>query len=372
MKQSDQGQWDYTADGGEGGKQRRKRRSKRVGLLILCLVVCGILLTGIYKYNAASHNPEFCVSCHEMQASYDAWKTTSHSRANCVDCHTNISLANFAYKHFMGVNRVNTLQVSVADTSCLKCHSDARVITPPQDLLVPHNLHVQMGLSCTQCHRTVAHGQVVKAVTVNLPGQSGPLLQGENLFDPNRIPMDGCMKCHNGSMATSNCNACHADKTPPASHKTANFATAHGYVALGNVAACNSCHQYDASLQLQYKPQGNGWTDVQSFARKTDFCVECHSKRPSTHRSFYTVSHGPAATANINACLTCHNYDEKGKVPEKPASSVTCAQCHYNQHPTDWLQIHPKQVNKDNQAKCFACHDASSCNDCHNKTFRAR
>ncbi|HEX3015425.1 MAG TPA: hypothetical protein VHQ46_03480, partial [Desulfobacteria bacterium] len=71
-------------------------------------------------------------------------------------------------------------------------------------------------------------------------------------------------------------------------------------------------------------------------------------------------------------CLTCHTWDEKGRVTAKPATTVICVQCHYNQHPANFQQIHPKLVDKSTESKCFTCHDASSCNNCHNRTFRAR
>jgi len=332
---------------------------------------CLLILLAYNNHQKAVQDPKFCLSCHEMEPTYKAWEATSHSKIDCLECHKNVSIAGFLYKQALGVNRVKEIKVEVDDSACSKCHTDARVITPPMDLLIPHNLHVQMGLSCTQCHRTVTHGSVVKTVTNTAPGQAGPLLEGENLFDPNRIPMSGCMKCHNGAKATRACNACHADKDPPATHKGGNFKVNHGYAAMDDITACNKCHQYDATQQLQYVPKDKGWTEVQSFARKTDFCLECHRNRPQGHQNLFTVNHGPAAKQDPNRCLTCHNQDEKGKVPEKAVTSVTCAQCHYNQHPADFLKLHPRQIDKNNQSRCFSCHDASSCNNCHNKTFRS-
>ncbi len=370
MNQTDQGGWDYGSR--DQGRQTRRKRWRRTALISMLLSFGILVLLGFYNHNKALQDSRFCANCHEMQDSYSAWESASHSKVPCLDCHKDVSIAGNLYKQFMGVNRVKELKVTVNDDPCTKCHTDARVITPPQGLLIPHNLHVQMGLSCTQCHRTVTHGVLVKTVVNTAPGQAGPLLQGENLFDPNRIPMSGCMKCHNGAKATSACNACHEDKDPPASHKSKDFTVNHGFLAVDNVAACNKCHQYDTTLQMQYKPKDKSWNEVQSFARKTDFCIDCHRTRPQTHGALYTVKHGPAAKQDVNRCLTCHNQDEKGKVPEKPATQVTCAQCHYNQHPADFLQMHPTQLDKNNQSKCFTCHDAGSCNDCHNKTFRAK
>ncbi|HWJ03922.1 MAG TPA: NapC/NirT family cytochrome c [Verrucomicrobiae bacterium] len=370
MNPNDQGGWEYETAVTE--KRNRRERLRRLSLILMLVSFALLVLIGYRNHTKAAQDPKFCLNCHEMQESYDAWQSASHSKTDCITCHKDISIAGVLYKQKLGVNRVKEIKVEVDDAVCSKCHADARVITPPMDLIIPHNLHVQKGLSCTQCHRAVTHGTVVKTVNVTAPGQAGPTLKGENLFDPNRIPMAGCMTCHNGAKATRSCNACHADKEPPATHTAKDFKANHGFSAVDNINACNKCHQYDTTLQIQYQPKNKGWEEVQSFARKTDFCVTCHQVRPQGHLKLFTVNHGPAAKENVNRCLTCHNYDDKGKVPEKAVTNVTCASCHYNQHPADFQKLHPRQLDKSNQAKCFTCHDATSCNDCHNKTFRSK
>lgn len=367
----DQGGWDYDDFDGVAEKKNRRQRWRRISLAIMLISFCILVLLGYHNHTQAEQDPKFCLNCHVMRDTYISWQQSSHSKVDCLKCHKDVSIAGYLYKQFMGVDQLNQVKVTIDDSTCQKCHTDARVVTPPTDLIVPHNLHMQMGLSCTQCHQTVTHGKIINS-SPSVTQTMNSTQSGDKLIDPNRIPMSACMKCHNGAMATNACNACHDDKIPPSSHTSSNFAANHGYVALNNVASCNNCHQYDTALQVQYKPEGQGWTEVQNFARKTEFCLDCHRKRPASHGSFYTVSHGPAATADINRCLTCHNQNDNTKLTEKPATSITCAQCHYNQHPANFLQVHPTQVNKDNQSKCFGCHDASSCNDCHNKTFRAK
>ena len=367
---NDQEGWDFDLE--SSAKPRRTRRWLKIGLAVLTVCVLLIGFGGVFKYNKSLQDPKFCASCHEMQESVTAWTSASHSKTNCLVCHEDISVASMFYTQKLGINRVKELKVVVADEVCSNCHAAERIITPPMDLIIPHNLHVQKGLSCTKCHRTAAHGNIVKTVVVTTAGQSGPTLKGDNLFDANRIPMSGCMTCHNGSKASRACDACHLGKEPPATHTNFDFKANHGYSAVQDVKACNKCHQYDTTLQLQYQPTTKGWTEVQSFARKTDFCVTCHQARPNGHKDLFTVNHGPAAKDNLNRCLTCHNQDDKGKVAEKAVTNVTCAQCHYNQHPADFQKLHPQQLDKNNQGKCFTCHDASSCNDCHNKTFRAK
>lgn len=369
MSQNELGEWEYS----DGGFHKNSRRSlRRISLVVMILSLLALILLGTYNHRKAAADPKFCANCHEMKPSYEAWQTTAHSKVDCLQCHKDVSIFNNLYKHVIGVNRTRTMKVTVDDSSCKSCHSDARVITPPQSLLVPHTLHLQMGLDCTQCHRTVAHGNIVKTVSNAAPGQTGSALTGDNLFDPTRIPMSGCMTCHNGTKATQACNACHQDKDPPSTHRQADFGTEHGYIAAQNPSACNSCHQYDVPLQAKFKQTGNKWQDTWTLARTTDFCSGCHQKRPVGHRTLYTVNHVQTASQDVDRCLTCHNWDEKGRVTAKPATTVICVQCHYNQHPANFQQIHPKLVDKSTESKCFTCHDASSCNNCHNRTFRAR
>jgi nitrate/TMAO reductase-like tetraheme cytochrome c subunit len=365
-----QGGWEY--DSGERDKASRKQRWRRLSLIVMLISLFGLILIATFNHKQEIEKPGFCNRCHEMNEAYTAWQSASHSKVDCSVCHKDFSIGRALYAQKMGIDRIGKKEIVIDDKACKSCHSDARVITPPMDLLVPHNLHVQKGLSCTECHKAVTHGVLAKTDSSTGKGGVVPAVQGEQLFDPNRIPMNECMKCHNGAMATRSCNACHADKEPPATHKATSFKSEHGFSALNDITQCNKCHQYDTTLQVQYKPQGKGWNEIQSFARKTDFCTSCHQARPQGHANLFTVNHGPAAKQDPNRCLTCHNQDDKGKVSEKPVTSVTCAQCHYNQHPADFQKLHPKQLDKSNQSKCFGCHDASSCNDCHNKTFRSK
>lgn len=110
---------------------------------------------------AKSETPEFCSSCHVMEAEYEAWfHEGAHRRINCVDCHLphqNVA-AHYVWKSIDGMKDVmifysgrvpETIKISqhgqnVLQANCIRCHEMA-VDRIDNDRL------------CWSCHRRLAH-----------------------------------------------------------------------------------------------------------------------------------------------------------------------------------------------------------------------
>jgi cytochrome c nitrite reductase small subunit len=143
-------------------KTSGKKALKYIGLLIVAGMVVGAFLAlGPPKLLAKSETPDFCASCHVMEAEYEAWfHEGGHRRINCVDCHLphqNVA-AHYVWKSVDGMKDVavfysgrvpDVIKISqhgqeVLQANCIRCHETAvdRIDNTRQ---------------CWNCHRRLAH-----------------------------------------------------------------------------------------------------------------------------------------------------------------------------------------------------------------------
>ncbi len=155
----------------------------------------------------------FCVNCHEMKPNYFTWKVTSHNQFGCIKCHQDLNPTTFVYKHWKGVvpNPIESREI-IPDGVCRNCHTQKRTITPPDDIIFPHQLHVMKQIDCVDCHSNVTHLNIADHIKKNENFSSAAFNESKAtqlIKKKNQIPMPVCMRCHNGQMATDKCNACH-------------------------------------------------------------------------------------------------------------------------------------------------------------------
>lgn len=140
---------------------------KRRGLKFLLLVVAvgaglaAFLMFGSPQLLAKSETPDFCVSCHVMEAQYEAWfHEGAHRRKVCVECHlpNDNVLAHYLWKSIDGMKDVvvfnsgrvpDDIRISehgrgVVQANCIRCHESAVAMIDQQRI-------------CTDCHRRLAH-----------------------------------------------------------------------------------------------------------------------------------------------------------------------------------------------------------------------
>lgn len=178
---------------------------------VVLFLILGYGRTNIYsdKHKAA----EFCGSCHEMEADYHTWQASSHSEILCTRCHTNTSPTMIALKYFtFSYNTPVKVNKFIDDTDCLSCHRKQILVSPPGDLIIPHQLHLEKKIDCVDCHSYVAHGNILetKLVTGDLkPEQVTTEIGAEQMKIHFQVKMDVCMQCHNGAKAPNDCQYCH-------------------------------------------------------------------------------------------------------------------------------------------------------------------
>lgn len=141
-------------------KQRRWRR-RLAALCVLGAVVGVYVAFGPPQLLAKSESPEFCASCHVMEAEYEAWfHEGAHRRIKCVDCHLpgrNVA-EHYLWKGIDGMKDVvvfnsglvpETIKLSehgqkVVQDNCVRCHSTTVGMIDRQR-------------QCWSCHRRMSH-----------------------------------------------------------------------------------------------------------------------------------------------------------------------------------------------------------------------
>jgi cytochrome c nitrite reductase small subunit len=130
-------------------------------LLLLGAAAGGFVMLGPPKLLAKSETPDFCSSCHVMEAEYEAWfHEGGHRRINCIDCHLpNGNVAtHYAWKSIDGMKDVvvfysgrvpEVIKISqhgqeVVQANCIRCH-ETRVEK------------IDNTRQCWNCHRRLAH-----------------------------------------------------------------------------------------------------------------------------------------------------------------------------------------------------------------------
>ncbi|HYA03192.1 MAG TPA: cytochrome c nitrite reductase small subunit [Syntrophobacteria bacterium] len=152
-------------------------RAKRLWLYLAvsgaAFVCIGAFVSfGPPKLFARSTTPEFCASCHVMEAEYDAWfYQGAHRRTKCVDCHLpNDNIANhLAWKGIEGMEdafsfysgqvpeniRLSEHGEKMVQENCLRCHEETVA-------------RISVDRKCWECHRRVSHKHTGSRETLSL------------------------------------------------------------------------------------------------------------------------------------------------------------------------------------------------------------
>jgi len=131
-------------------------------VLITALVV--ILVSPAVTFGAltssSANKSTFCISCHSMEAEYEAWIQSAHSRKMCVDCHLpNENRAiYYLWKSIDGLKDVivfysgrvpERIKISshgekVLQANCIRCHETTVML-------------IDTKRKCWDCHRRMIH-----------------------------------------------------------------------------------------------------------------------------------------------------------------------------------------------------------------------
>lgn len=137
-------------------------------VIVSFIIIVGIVMIlslyfmfGPPQLLAKSDQPEFCVSCHVMEAEYEAWvHTGAHRRKKCVDCHLpneNMTV-HYVWKAIDGLKdvaffysgnvpdqiKLTSHGKKVLQANCIRCHDNTVML-------------IGTDRTCWNCHRRIAH-----------------------------------------------------------------------------------------------------------------------------------------------------------------------------------------------------------------------
>ncbi|PKQ16272.1 MAG: hypothetical protein CVT67_05680 [Actinobacteria bacterium HGW-Actinobacteria-7] len=250
---------------------RRRRGSLIVSAI--AIVVIGLLVLPMFS----TLQPGYYARYPDLRVRVDHWRTSTHARMSCVDCHVEPGFKGFAsfaiqsvpafYSQLLGGPKRTNLFKPPSRRACQKCHTNYRLVSPDGDLLIPHRAHVVvLHINCVVCHKNLVHSENAKGF--------------------NRPEMATCFKtCHDGVTATNQCTKCHTRKEAPDNHLQPNWLAIHSQKS--QTIDCGKCH---------------GWTP--------DYCNDCHKRRPKSHTAGWRNDHQFPALKNGKGCLVCHGGEK--------------------------------------------------------------
>lgn len=293
-------------------------------LAILAGVLLWIFLL-TFPFTFAS-SPVFCNTCHNTL--YTAWSRSPHANTGCLSCHQKkgfVGFLNFRLQIYAMTTSFLTrrfdkpIKAEIENENCLTCHQivkeEPRTI---RTIRVSHKEFLEKRLRCTSCHNTVTHSSAI--LRKNYPS------------------MDKCLDCHNGEIASEECDVCHTTvtKSKKPEHGKGLLVIIHGREwqknhGMGNLKTCSVCH-------------------------KADFCVRCHQIELPHPEDLWPANHGKKAIEIVGSCGKCHvkNF---------------CQSCHQIDmpHPPTFLREHSKISKKLGKNNCLGCHVETDCDDCHTR-----
>jgi nitrate/TMAO reductase-like tetraheme cytochrome c subunit len=345
-----------------------KRWWRRLGVVLLVLIVVGAALLGGAEYHTSQ--PNFCGSCHIMEPYYASWKEDIHGGkldVACVDCHyapgerttINAKLRGLSQvaSYFSGRYGATRPRAHVSNDSCMtaKCHGDQRFMDKPIDLgtvRFVHATHLQLD-DASQESIQKELDDLSKSLRTAVGEERFEKLQAAAIESgPHEARVDKLASLAGGAELEVERSA--LEKFSQLNHRRVRTAQ------LADIQ-CTNCHSYSSERNAR-----DGGSPAHHFSVNTTACYTCHFN----NEGFNT---------GTNTCLMCHKQLPAGEIivhkelsaaegqklqsPELTAKTVkmnhqailerkvNCASCHAD------VAIEDSQVT---QRDCQRCHDQPS------------
>jgi len=176
-----------------------RRKAFLTGLAgFIFAVLCVIAFNATLEATSA---PQYCATCHEMEAAYQTWKLSEHgtgrmgTSVGCVECHlppkekyfTYVAAkgccgAKSVYKHYFGGEyapepiRKKVLE-RMLDETCVNCHNNLLAKPSSPAARVAHTASLARPDSpeagCMACHEYTGHKRKEKADIKDTTGDEG-------------------------------------------------------------------------------------------------------------------------------------------------------------------------------------------------------
>jgi len=241
----------------------------------------------------------FCANpiCHKVQGdTIDAYQASSHANISCMACHEPVNAAPNTFlfakvkslreiiptvtnTYSLPLNAGSALALNAEEMTtghCTQCHSMGRKVTASKGIIIDHQTHADLGISCTSCHNRIAHNDTTATPALVDPAGN------HNVRHPDFMRMDYCFRCHDleGKVKMTTKGA----KSAP--------------------GACPTCHPKDFELVPETHDAGDwrraGHAEAAKEAFKEVGAGEAEAKKLEEEGV------PPYLAAPVNTCFTCH------------------------------------------------------------------
>ncbi|MEW5746989.1 MAG: hypothetical protein AB1805_16290 [Nitrospirota bacterium] len=268
------------------------------GFILAALVTVFILgvTVGYRYYRYTQEDPQFCASCHLMDAAVREWQKGKHRDVVCQRCHQlTIFEKNQLLVAFVVAGNKPLEQTHGREKpwqACNRCHTDSAAqgaVTMTKSY--GHARHVFMQkIACKECHKGTVHDfHVNERSCQECHHDKGVHGIGMEAFSclkchsfsektPSMVPKDRCIKCHaaiprKGPMSGLLCHQCHRP---------------HGKINPTPATCVSECHRNETAvgqhgrhlskgLHCMYCHRPHTWTVGEERAKS--LCSECHAFR---------------------------------------------------------------------------------------------
>jgi len=287
-----------------------------INLLKAFIVLLFVSVIGFFFMLKYTENPQFCKTCHYMLPYYESWKSSTHNKVKCIECHYPPGIRGELESKWTALSQVAKYitgtygtkpWAEVSDQSCLRsgCH-DRRLLQGKvlfKNVIFDHTSHLRemrrgKKLRCTSCHSQI--------------------VQGSHLT----VTETTCFLCHfkDQDIRTSplsDCNKCHGAPTKVVSHQGVTF---DHKVAVRQGIACIKCHRNVV--------RGDGHVPKER-------CFNCHNQpeRVQKYNDTFLI-HQTHITEHKVECTQCHSEIQHGLIQLSSAIDINCQSCHPNHHKT--------------------------------------
>jgi hypothetical protein len=264
-------------------------------VLLAALAVLAIVVFGSI-YIRVVEDPKFCGSlCHEMEATYSSYKSSSHNGILCSECHSEpgvkgftkgliVDAAHEVYIHMSGEEfyDMDDLHPKISDAACLRheCHKVETLVEKKNlfmnDNVFGHSAHLSAASDQAHAGGPAAAEASSSSVELNCTSCHSQSKERHMAVDK-RV----CFLCHFDSKADAkmrDCNSCHAIPAPDHDE----------YMADEDIESCSDCHEMEAA-------------EIEVLSES---CVECHGTEKASldSASAHKLHVGPQEAR----CMECH------------------------------------------------------------------
>lgn len=284
------------------------------GIYFLLFIV---VLAGAAEYTS---KPSFCPTCHYMESFYQSWRTSSHNKVDCVECHFEPGLKGVIKGKLNGLVQIVSYISSsykkrapfaeIPDNTCARsgCH-ERQAFTDTtynfEGIAFNHKHHLQelkrgKTLKCTSCHSQIVQGTHMEVTTstcfnCHFKKSDDP----EHRYDK----LANCTTCHNWENTSK--------------EQMANFRYDHTNV-IQNKINCYSCHTNTVA--------GNGEVGKER-------CFQCHFETERLEKyADVEFMHSTHISKHSLRCFSCHTAIQHKVQKIDPSSPPDCISCHSNSH----------------------------------------